>query len=138
MLPEHQVVNYVHHAVLLAAVFLTDNLQNLDLHQRLLVEPGLVSDYLQRAVALRLVVLYKQHLPEAAAAQDLEDLVPVSDVVQHLDLVVATLVVEAVVEPAVNFVLAFPRFHPDAEDLVVAQDLRLLVLAQTTGELGQD
>ena len=135
VLPEHQVVNNVHDAVLLVAVFLTQHLQNLDLHQRLLVEPGFVPDNLQSAVLLGLIVFHQEHLAKASAAEYLDDLVPVGNVIEQLHFVVSSLVVKAIIESAVNFVLTFSCFDADAEDFVVPDNLGLFIFTQTTRKL---
>lgn len=72
----------------------TEVVQDLDLHQGLVVEALLVADHLERAHLVGLVVKHLHHLAEGALAQHAHHFEAVRDVVVHDDLVVAALVVK--------------------------------------------
>lgn len=95
-----------------------------------MVESFLIPYDLDRDVFACLVVQGADHLAEGALANDLEDLVPVRDVVvQHL-VVGAIVVVETTVLRRAFFPMDLGRLVPEVPHLWVAFDLLALVLGQ--------
>ena len=78
---EGEVVIHVDDVERVVLVLLAQVLQDPDLLLGLAVEPLLVPDHLQGHVVVVLVVVGLDHLPEAALAYHLENLVPVGQVV---------------------------------------------------------
>ena len=90
--PEHKVVVHVDQVEGVVLVLLAQVLQDPDLFLGLSVKPLLVPDHLEGYVLVGLVVVGLHHLPEAALAYHLQDLVPVGQVVVR-DVGVGALVV---------------------------------------------
>lgn len=68
-------------------------LQNVDFDQRLLVEPLLVPDDLDSHKLAELVIDTPDNLSETTLAEDVEDLVPVRQVVTEDNLIVPSIIV---------------------------------------------
>lgn len=83
MVAEVEVVQHVYDMVASVRVLLPQLVQYPNLDEGLMVEALLVADDLDCDVLLGFVVQRPDHLSEAALADNLQDLVPVADVVVH-------------------------------------------------------
>lgn len=83
MVAEVEVVQHVYDMVASVRVLLPQLVQYPNLDEGLMVEALLVADDLDCDVLLGFVVQRPDHLSEAALADNLQDLVPVADVVMH-------------------------------------------------------
>lgn len=81
MIPEVEVIQHVNDVVLAVLVLGPQVVEDAHLDERLVVEALLVADDLDGHVLVGAVVQRADHLPEAALADHLEDLVAVADVV---------------------------------------------------------
>lgn len=85
MVAEIEVVEHVYHVVCSVHILLAQFIQYPDLDQGLMVEAFLVANDFDCHVLVGFVVQCPDHLSEAALADDLQDFVPVADVVvNHL------------------------------------------------------
>ena len=128
---EVEVFLHLHQVVLVLLVLVPQVLQNLELHQRLLVKPLLVPYHLHGHRTSRLVVVTAHHLPEATLAELVDDLEPVREMVALAHHVVAAVVVVAVViAPASLLALHLLRADPREVHARVLQNLRPLERGQ--------
>lgn len=74
--------------------------QDIDFNQRLLMKPLLVPDDLDSHQTPHLVVDAANNLAEAALAEEIDNLVPISEMVTHHDRIVAAFVIVAKVGSA--------------------------------------
>lgn len=95
MLPKDHIVLHVDDVHRVIGIVLLQELQDLELHARLVVVLLLVLNDLKRDELLALVVKALDCNAEGAFAKELMDLVAVANVIFHVDSVVALVVVEA-------------------------------------------
>ena len=128
---EVEVLLHLHQIMLVLLVLVPQVLQNLELHQRLVVKPLLVPYHLHRHRSSHLVVVTAHHLPEATLAELVDDLEPVREMVALAHDVVSPFVVVAVViAPASLLALHLLRADPREVHARVLQDLRPLERGQ--------
>lgn len=128
MVAEVKVVQHVDDVVRVIHVLLPQLIQNAHLDQGLLVEPLLIPDDLDGHVLVRLVIERPHHLPKAALADQLENLVAIRDVVMDDLVVAAVLVVVTAVEYRARLAVDLERVQAQVPDLRVLFNLRLLVV----------
>eukprot|EP00982_Pelagococcus_subviridis_P014028 31303-Pelagococcus_subviridis.AAC.7 len=136
VLAKVEVLVHVHDVRILVALLrvVPQVLQDLHLDQSLGVKPLLVPNHLDGFHRLRLVIETPHDLPEAPFADDLDDLVPVREViVRDDDQVVPVVVVPVVVRPALprpSDLLPHPRGGARVPHLRELANLPELVLGQ--------
>lgn len=130
MVPEVKVVEHVYHVVRPVGVLFPQLVQYPHLDEGLVVEALLVADDFDCHVLVGFVVQRPDDLAEAALADDLEDFVPVADVVVDHLVVAAVVVVVARVEGAARFGVDFARVQPEVVHLGVLFNLLLFVVGQ--------
>ena len=125
MVAEVKILPHLDQIVLILGVLVPQVLQNLELHQRLVVKPLLVPNHLHRHRALRLVVVAAHHLPEAPFPGFVDDLEPIRQVVAGAHHVVpAVVVVPVVIHPARLLAPYLLSADPREVHARVLQDLR--------------
>ena len=134
MAPEYHEIAYLHDVRATPHVFVTDVSQDLQLHQRLLVEVILVLDDLQCHQRLALVVIDLDDLAESATTDRIQQLVAVGNVIVEHVFVFVVLVVElsaAICSDLVGLV-------PNEVDMLELQHLLSLVAGQVLRVLAQN
>ncbi|ETV99496.1 hypothetical protein H310_08171 [Aphanomyces invadans] len=121
VVPKHKRVEHCNHVASPVHVGTVQMLEQLDLHDRLLLEFLLVPDDLDRDHLPRRIVVALEHLAKRPAPQVPDDVVSIRNVVMHVDDVVAFVVVKPMVGDAGR-----PRLGLDCPDVMhgrVVQDL---------------
>jgi hypothetical protein len=134
---EQERILHVDDVVVVALVLAAEQVEDLDLRLRLLVEAALVADDLEGDVRLGFVVVGFDHVAERSLAEPLEDFVPVADVVIFDALVPALVVVKAKVLALGLVALDLPGRGPDKVDAGVLFNLLLLVRREDAAVLCQ-
>ena len=123
MLSENHVVLHVNNVHCIVRIIFLKVLKDFELDSGLIVVLLLVFDDFESYLLLALVIKALDGDAERALAEELLDLVPISDVVPHNDLVVALVIIVAKVVLALQGPFDLLATLPDVEDLGVVKDL---------------
>ena len=130
MIAEVEIIEHVYHVVRSVHVLLAQFVQYPNLDEGLVVEAFLVPDDFDCHVLIGFVVQRPDDLTEAALADDLEDFVPVADVVVDHLVVAAVVIVVARVEGRSRLGVDFAGIESQVVDFRVFLDLLLFVVRQ--------
>ena len=123
MLSENHVVLHVNNVHCIVRIIFLKVLKDFELDSGLIVVLLLVFDDFESYLLLALVIKALDGDAERALAEELLDLIPISDVVPHNDLVDALVIIVAEVLLALQGPFDLLAALPDVEDLGVVKDL---------------
>ena len=134
VIAEVEVLVHVHHPTDVARVLVTEMLEDLHLHQRLVMEPLLVPNHLHRLDRLGLVVEATHHLPERPLPPNLQNFEPIRQVILRRDRVIPALVVVSVVQrPGFLRALRLLRARARVPHERILRNLRPFVVGEARG-----